>query len=193
MERKERNALGRPRVIDRDKVLDAAEAVVAETGAAALTIDAVAKAAGITKGGVQYCFGTKEGLITAMLDRWCEAFDKEIATRRGDNSDALAHVRAYIEAGKQTDETENSRSAVMLATILQNSQQLEATRRWYREQLDGIDPASEAGRKALLAFIASEGVFFLRSFRLLELSEDGWEAVYKDILALLPGKHEKAT
>lgn len=51
--------MGRRRTIDRDQLLDAAEAVIAREGAAGLTIDAVAKEMGITKGGVQYCFGTK--------------------------------------------------------------------------------------------------------------------------------------
>ncbi|MGQ3294545.1 MAG: TetR/AcrR family transcriptional regulator, partial [Shinella sp.] len=60
---------GRPRSIDRDKVLDAAESIVVESGAAGLSFEAVARAAGITKGGVQYCFGTKENLIRAMIER----------------------------------------------------------------------------------------------------------------------------
>jgi AcrR family transcriptional regulator len=191
MERKGKSSLGRPRTIDRDKVLDAAEAVVAEIGAAGLTIDAVAKASGITKGGVQYCFGTKEGLLTAMLDRWCASFDRDIAALQGEDPDPLAHVRAYVEAGRQSDEEEGSRSAVMLATLLQNSDQLETSRLWYREQLKGVDPSSEAGRKARLAFIAAEGVFFLRSFRLLELSDGEWRSIYEDILAMLPDKSRK--
>src|SRR5690606_31627342 len=63
IEIKEVTMAGRPRTIDRDKVLDAAEAVVMRAGAAGLTIDAVAREAGITKGGVQYAFGSKENLI----------------------------------------------------------------------------------------------------------------------------------
>lgn len=43
--------MGRQRSIDRDKVLDTAEEIVATRGAAGLTIDAVAKAMGISKGG----------------------------------------------------------------------------------------------------------------------------------------------
>lgn len=62
--------MGRQRSIDRDKVLDTAEEIVATQGAAGLTIDAVAKAMGISKGGVQYCFGSKDALIDAMFDRW---------------------------------------------------------------------------------------------------------------------------
>lgn len=57
----------RPRSIDRDKVLDAAEALVMIEGAAALSFDAAAKAAGITKGGVQYAFGTRGNLIGSTI------------------------------------------------------------------------------------------------------------------------------
>ncbi len=61
--------MGRRRTIDRDQLLDAAEAVIGREGAAGLTIDAVAKEMGITKGGVQYCFGTKDALIDAIFER----------------------------------------------------------------------------------------------------------------------------
>lgn len=74
---------GRPRRIDRDKVLDAAEALVLRAGAAALSFDAVAREAGITKGGVQYAFGTRDKLIRAMLTRWGAAFDADVAERCG--------------------------------------------------------------------------------------------------------------
>lgn len=42
--------MGKTRTIDRDHVLDMAEQIVGEQGAAALSIDALAKAAGISKG-----------------------------------------------------------------------------------------------------------------------------------------------
>lgn len=67
--------MGRQRSINRDKVLDAAEEIVANQGAAGLTIDSVAKAMGISKGGVQYCFGSKDALIDAMFERWGKAYD----------------------------------------------------------------------------------------------------------------------
>eukprot|EP01031_Cornospumella_fuschlensis_P052777 gene52777-64487_t len=66
--------MGRRPTINRNDVLQAAEHIVATRGAAALTIEAVATAAGISKGGVQSCFGTKEALIGAMLDRWFEDY-----------------------------------------------------------------------------------------------------------------------
>lgn len=68
--------MGRQRTIDRDKVLDAAENIVLNQGAAALTIDAVAKSMGISKGGVQYCFGNKDALIDAMFERWGYTYEQ---------------------------------------------------------------------------------------------------------------------
>lgn len=68
--------MGRQRIIDREKVLEAAEEIVINQGATALTIDAVAKAMGISKGGVQYCFGNKDALIDAMFERWASPMMK---------------------------------------------------------------------------------------------------------------------
>ena len=43
----------------RDRILEAAERVVAEVGAARLTLDVVAQAAGVSKGGLLYHFPSK--------------------------------------------------------------------------------------------------------------------------------------
>ena len=56
--------MGRPRSIDRDKVLDIAERIVREEGATALTFDAVARAAGITKGSTTVGKGAAVGRVT---------------------------------------------------------------------------------------------------------------------------------
>lgn len=186
METKGRIGLGRPRSIDRNKVLDAAEAVVARIGPAGLTIDAVAKEAGITKGGVQYCFGSKDGLLKAMLTRWSESFDAQVAAIEARRPGPYATIRAYVEANRHTDEEDASRSAAMLATLMQSPDQLAEARAWYRRYIATIDPSSPAGRKARLAFFASEGIFFLRSFQFMAMAETEWQEVFEDILRLLP-------
>ena len=62
--------MSRPPSIDRGQVLDAAEAIVVQRGAAELTLDAVAQAVGVSKGGIQSCYGTKDKLIAALVQRW---------------------------------------------------------------------------------------------------------------------------
>ena len=52
-----------------DGILDAAQAVVLEVGAAHMTLDAVAAKARVSKGGLLYHFPTKEALLKALLKR----------------------------------------------------------------------------------------------------------------------------
>ncbi len=65
----------------RDRLLDAAERVVVESGATHLTLDAVAKSAGVSKGGLLYHFPTKEALLEGMLARHFQDVDAEVAKR----------------------------------------------------------------------------------------------------------------
>lgn len=56
----------------RDSILDAAQQVAAELGAGHVTLDAVAKTAGLSKGGVLYHFPNKDSLVNGMLERLIE-------------------------------------------------------------------------------------------------------------------------
>jgi AcrR family transcriptional regulator len=54
--------------LTREHILQAAGRLVSTEGVAALTLDAVAKAAGISKGGLLYHFPSKEALMLGMID-----------------------------------------------------------------------------------------------------------------------------
>lgn len=182
-----RSEMSRKRTIDRNAVLDAAEHIVSTQGAAALTIDAVAKASGITKGGVQYCFGNKQDMIAAMVARWGGEFDDEVAAITGPDASGLDKVRAHIKASALADEASSGRASVMMATLLQAPGQMEENRNWYRERLAGIDLNSDANRKLRLAFLACEGAFLLRSFNFMAVSDEEWRDIFADIERLLMG------
>lgn len=53
----------------RERVLDAFESIVVTEGVRAATLDATAKTAGVSKGGLLYHFGSKEDLVTGILER----------------------------------------------------------------------------------------------------------------------------
>jgi len=53
----------------RERILDAAESVVVERGVAALSLDAAAAAAGVSKGGLLHHFRSKESLLSALVER----------------------------------------------------------------------------------------------------------------------------
>src|SRR3954469_24542610 len=56
----------------RTRILDAAEAIVRARGVSGLTLDAAARQAGVSKGGLLYHFASKEALITGLLGRMAE-------------------------------------------------------------------------------------------------------------------------
>ena len=55
--------------MDRDKMLDAAEVVIERQGIANVTLEAVAAAAGMSKGGLLHHFPTKDHLVEALVTR----------------------------------------------------------------------------------------------------------------------------
>ena len=61
----------------KDIILDAAEAIVCESGAAHMTLDAVAERAKVSKGGLIYNFPTKEALLQAMIGRLIDGFEDQ--------------------------------------------------------------------------------------------------------------------
>ena len=83
----------------KDAILDAAEAIVREQGAAHLTLDAAAERAGMSKGGVLYHFQTKDSLLVALVQRMTQAFQglyEEARERMG--NDPKRMLEAYLEA-----------------------------------------------------------------------------------------------
>jgi AcrR family transcriptional regulator len=182
--------MARPRTIDRDAILDAAEAVVQAEGAGGLSFDAVARAAGVSKGGIQASFRTKQGLLRAILKRWEDTHEEAIRAHgdgTGDPGDAGERVRGHIRATLATPEEERARTAALLAALVQNKEQHGATREWYKTLIgDGrLSPALD--RRTRLAFIATEGLFLLKHFNLIDMPEDVWAEAAQDILALMKG------
>lgn len=78
----------------RAKILECAEELVRRKGANAVTVEAVAKAAGSAKGLVHYHFKTKKGLLSAVagrlsqsrIERWSAAFESESPNQAIDRS-----------------------------------------------------------------------------------------------------------
>jgi len=182
--------MGRQRSIDREKVLDAAEDIIANLGAAALTIDSVARAMGISKGGVQYCFGNKDALIDAMFERWGKAYDRVFNLVANQDDSPTHRVAAHVVATHKYDQASSAKAAGLLVNLLQTKEHLENTRRWYRERIENLDLDSEQGKQARIAFLASEGAFMLRYFGLMDIEHAEWESIFEDIEKIIPSTNK---
>ncbi|OOC54298.1 MULTISPECIES: TetR/AcrR family transcriptional regulator [Nocardiopsis] len=86
---------------NRSRVLEAAGRLFAEGGVAALTVDAVAREAGVGKGTVFRRFGDKSGLVSALLDQRERELQEAVvfgAPPLGPGAPPRERARAFFDA-----------------------------------------------------------------------------------------------
>ncbi len=132
----------------RERLLDAAEAVVAREGVNSLTLSAVAEGAGVSKGGLLYHFPSKSALIVAVVERLASACDAETAKAiEADTDTAGRYTRAYLTARlNPPDPKDMPIHTALLAAAGTDPEYLDPFRRRHMEwqkklEADGIDPA----------------------------------------------------
>jgi AcrR family transcriptional regulator len=94
----------------RARVLDAAARVIEERGATALSLNAVAVQAGVSKGTLLYHFPTKEALVDGVIDQYVDQFEQAVDAYARLHPGQHAWVRAYVAVGTALDERQRSRA-----------------------------------------------------------------------------------
>ncbi len=125
----------------RERILDALVAVVAQDGPAGATLDAVAAAAGVSKGGLLYHFGTKEALFDGLLERLTRTAREDVAQWR---SHEAGIVPAYLQASTVAEGTYTSTLMAVLrlvgtAGVDIEGAVLESFEAWYRALADAVE------------------------------------------------------
>jgi AcrR family transcriptional regulator len=164
----------------RRRLLDAATRVVRRDGARALTLDAVAAEAGVSKGGLLYHFKTKRDLLDAMLDGWLEEFASEIGAA-GPGGFVTGYVRASDMSGWAA--AERATEFALLAAMVEEPGALERVRErygeWQARIADGDDPV-----RATLARLAADGLWLADLLGLAPPAGDLREKVIERMLDL---------
>lgn len=157
--------MGRKRVIDQEQILDAAEFVVARDGAARLTLDAVAKQAGISKGSVVYDYKSKQALIEAVVRR-AVRMDNALNTAATDGLGDIdsAAIRGRIAAASAPFPEEFQPVALNLTAALAQDEQLRSIIQANQAAVIAeVVQGAANPRGALLSYLALEGLKFLES------------------------------
>ena len=126
----------------RRRLLDAAGGIAAANGVSAITLDAVARAAGVSKGGLLHHFPGRQALVKALGARALEDWDKEL--RRLMEDDPVPEgrfTRAYLRSTVDGGEMFDHRVAVALTVATCTDETL---RNQWNEWL-GAHTATEGG------------------------------------------------
>ncbi|MFD3458934.1 TetR/AcrR family transcriptional regulator [Nocardia fluminea] len=93
-------ALQRDKARTRKALLDAAERVLMTTGPR-MSLDAVAKEAEVSKGGLLHHFPSRDALLVGLAEDWMQRFDRAVQRHLDDDDRpgrwCRAHIRASLE------------------------------------------------------------------------------------------------
>jgi AcrR family transcriptional regulator len=134
----------------KDRLLDAAAAVVARDGPQALTLDAVAAQAGVSKGGLLYHFKSKRELLDALVGRWLDEFQDDI------DAAPDGFVKGYVRASDGAKAEESG----LLAALVADPAVLAVVRDRYATWQDRVVTEGGDPVEATVARLAADGLWF---------------------------------
>jgi AcrR family transcriptional regulator len=158
---------GKPRPLEfwderRERLLAAARAELAANGVEGLTLDGVARRAGVSKGSVQYAFGSKDQLLADLARDTLFAIYRDGVAGAAEGSSDLEEVIAGLSRGLAVDETR----LVALLSLMATARRSNATRQALTDFYAGADPAiGRALQGAGLAGDADELAALVRGVR----------------------------
>lgn len=185
--------VGRPRSIDRDAVLDAAQAVAVRDGAGQLTLEAVAVEAGISKASVLYDYKTKQALIKALVERRIASENakiEQIETRLGHVPNVAIRAQLSSELQGLSDED----GAVMLslcAVVAQDADLRHPVQEMIARRITRVKETEENPHGSMLAFLALEGLKALERLGLHQWPSEERKQLLSEIRWLVDQKPEE--
>jgi AcrR family transcriptional regulator len=146
----------------RQQLLAAAAQTVIEKGAHAITLDGVAKQAGVSKGGLLHHFPSKQALLDALFQDLLARFNASIAAKMAEDPEETGRAaRAYLHV--TTQETVNGNDAglwrALTAAMLADPALHERWAEWGKEALQLPPEAHANPAELLLCRLAVDGLW----------------------------------
>lgn len=147
----------------RSQLLLVVRELLVQDGLDAVTLDAVSRRAGVTKGGLQHHFRSKQALLEALSDELFAEFELRHARALEAEPDGPArHARAYVRTAFDDDndcnEVEAQRAIALLAMAMPACRERWNARMKALVARDGRD--AQTADRLLLCRIAADGFWF---------------------------------
>lgn len=174
-----------PKERSREALLDAAEEVVLELGGSRMTLEAVAKKAGVSKGCLFYYFATKEALLQAMLIRQAErvanmATDQHAQLPEGPKRE----IRAYIQGLCGGNRKDKRIGTALLAAIAYDLQLLAPIQDIYRKSIEGIQSPDIRPERTAVISLAVSGLWILELLGISPFDSTQQQQIMQELLRL---------
>jgi len=161
----------------RTRILDAVERIVQAKGVAGLTLEAAAREAGVSKGGLLYHFASKQALVVGLLSRLSASieadFERVLALQPPGRGRVTRAMLAWtFDHPESVCEHHERAAGVFLAAFHQDPALLEPIREVFarirsRMSEDGLPPG-----RGMAVMAACDGLFMSRVFEMYQLSSE---------------------
>lgn len=175
----------------RHKLIESALSVVEDRGITALTLDAVAEEAGVTKRGLLYHFPTKHALLVGIHEDLAARIEQELLEATGKEPEAASLVertRGYVRAALKTPSTVEMRLIMEAANEPEWMAPWERVyRRWFPDEGVPVEELDDLSLRCLVARMAADGSWGYESTLPAPLSVDARKRLVGSILEDLDG------
>lgn len=174
------------RTSSRDRLLEAAAGIVAAHGVHELTLEAVAAAAGVTKGGLIYHFKTKDDLLAALVENLTAQVDQRNrarAAQRGDTRGAL--LQSLIEDTFSMPSAEEALVRKLLPAAFTHPHLLGPAQRLFENVYRDLSAAGPGAGLALVLGAALDGITLLELLNLHTFSKRERQAIRRALQDLV--------
>jgi len=157
----------------RKAALDAAFAIIGRDGPGRLTLDAIAKEAGISKGGLMHQFPSKHAVLKALLERQMDHssnFHDRYVAAVGSGY-AEPHLAAQIATMREAATHSSPVAMAFLGAMIEEPALLEMVRKRDAQRLAEVKAQAPDTDLALLRRAAAHGLALDRLFGLSTLSQ----------------------
>jgi AcrR family transcriptional regulator len=158
----------------RSVIIQAALAIIARDGPRRLTLDAIAREAGISKGGLMHQFRSKEAVLKALLEYQAEYFEKfsqDYMAQLGVAS-AEPNLSTQIAVSREAITTEQSVVSAILGAISEEPGLLSESKERDAKKLESIKAEAVDPELAILRLYAAKGLLLSALFGLCSLTDE---------------------
>jgi AcrR family transcriptional regulator len=169
----------------RERILEAAERVVGDVGAARMTLEGVAQAAGVSKGGLLYHFPTKEALLGALAKRYVDGMvDCVEQAKMGENRphDLRACIVGVLDPQQRAKV--RGMGAALFAAAANDLTLLEVIRERIAYFMGQLEESNVDFARAAIVTLAIDGLIMRESLRISSFTDEQRELVVQQLLQI---------
>ena len=142
-------------------ILQKACQLISREGVSRLTLEAVAKEVGVSKGGLLYYFSSKEELVRGMVNYVTENYNTSIDKKLAEETDTPGQwLRAFVRMSLEDANQHDLLSIGLLTTMVNNPEILDVWRDTYQDWQKHIEEDGHNLALSTIVRLAADGLWF---------------------------------